>query len=182
MYNFQSKPTVLSRAEWGARSRSKTPRQRDGVRYLVVHHCAGNNNTIENTSEQARMREIQRIHMDDNGWSDIAYNFGVGKGGTIMEGLEIDYAMKAAGGSNNNYYAIHINCHGNFEEKLFDWSQKSALIDLLAYLCSRYGLSESAIIGHYNMSSSACPGQAIKDAIPSIRTNVKVRLNGASPY
>lgn len=102
----------------GARSRSKTPRQRDGVRYLVVHPCAGNNNTIENTSEQARMREIQRIHIDDNGWC----------------------------------------------------------------LCSRYGISESAIVGHYNMSSSACPGQAIKDALPNIRTNVKVRLHGGSPY
>src|SRR3954447_9246651 len=75
-------PSIISRAEWGAdetigdHRRSFSPLVK-----AIVHHTA-----IDETDPGAQVREIQRYHVEHNGWEDIGYNFLVDREGRIYEG------------------------------------------------------------------------------------------------
>lgn len=95
-------PTVVSRASWGARAPKSPPSlttwsNRVGV---AVHHSAGNVNTTP--------RQIQDGDMDQDGFSDIGYNFLVNQDGTAYEGRSGGWlAIGAhAGGQNTGWIGI----------------------------------------------------------------------------
>jgi len=66
---------MVSRAAWGAAAaRRRTAVRRDNVRGVAIHY-SGMNADEEHRHENCarRVRAIQRYHMQDNGWDDIAY-------------------------------------------------------------------------------------------------------------
>jgi N-acetylmuramoyl-L-alanine amidase len=79
-------PTIVSRAEWGARAPSTTlSNLPNPVTYAVIHHSAGAPCTTK-ASCITTVKNIQTYHMNTNGWSDIGYNFLVGEDGNVYEG------------------------------------------------------------------------------------------------
>ncbi len=179
---FQPKPSIISRSSWGSRTDTRVGTNRHGTRYIVIHHCAYNNSTIAARSEYEHMRVIQNQHMNDQGWSDIAYHYGIGKNGTIMEGRLFQYLSYASNTSptyvDNN--GIQVLMHGNFHvgNHFMNTSQRSKLIDLLSWLCYQYNISPSNIIGHRDNGASACPGDQIYSELTNIKNEVTMRVYG----
>ena len=69
-----ARPTVLTRAQWGAdESLVRSSPSYATVRAAVIHHTAGTNTY---TAEQvpAVLRGIYAFHVQGRGWNDIAYN------------------------------------------------------------------------------------------------------------
>lgn len=103
---------IITRDEWGARP----PRSRRYIetptRELWLHHTAGADDANSNGVWWDDMRGIQNFHMDDRGWSDFAYSFGVG-GGQVFEGRGFGVAGGHTKGHNSVSHAIVLI--GNYE-------------------------------------------------------------------
>jgi hypothetical protein len=80
-------PDIVSRSEWGAESPSDTLKQLSRpVANAYFTHTAGRS-CGNSTVCKADTKEIQRLHMQQNKYSDIAYNFLIGGvDGTVIEG------------------------------------------------------------------------------------------------
>lgn len=73
---------VVTTAAWGARppASGRFPFGRTIPRYVIVHHTNNQNppnDSSRGTSEGAMQlaRNIQKDHMDVNGWADSGHNF-----------------------------------------------------------------------------------------------------------
>lgn len=77
-------PPIVPRSAWGADESivNGTPSHAP-VRKFVVHHSASGNNPSD---PAATVRAIQRYHVQDRGFFDIAYNYLIDHRGTIYEG------------------------------------------------------------------------------------------------
>ena len=68
-------PTILSRAEWGARPPTEQSNHLPDLLPMVfVHHSAMVECEDRETCSQA-VRDIQDYHMDENKWWDIGYRY-----------------------------------------------------------------------------------------------------------
>lgn len=96
-------PQFYSRSEWGARPpRSVVRVDQSQRRYAFLHHSTGDELSTRRDSLpeiKAWVREIQRYHMDQKGWSDIAYSFLVDRFGNVYEGR----GWEASGGHTTGY-------------------------------------------------------------------------------
>lgn len=92
-----------------------------------------------------------------------------------MKGRNID--DQGAHALNYNTISIGICVLGNYDIRSFENSQEESLIDLIAWLCYKYDISTSKIIGHCDVSNKSCPGDNIYDRMPSIRGAIIAKLN-----
>lgn len=111
---------------------------------IILHHEAGNGNADD----------IDRIHKN-NGWTCIGYHFVVDKAGNIYRGRREDTVGAHAYGHNSD--SIGICAVGNFENELMSDVQKRAIIELVNYLKSKYGINK--VIRHKDVNATACPGR-----------------------
>lgn len=170
----QPKPSIVSRSSWGARSASCSTRlSASSVKYLVVHHCASNNSSVNNRTERQHQKYLQDVHLG-NKWCDIGYHYGVRKNGLLLAGRSTSYQGAHVSGYNN--VSIGVVVHGNYETRTLTSKQQSNLVNLLAWLCYRYNLSASSIKGHRNLSSTACPERNIYNKLSTIRSQVNKKL------
>jgi N-acetylmuramoyl-L-alanine amidase len=87
----------------------------DAVPYVFVHHTAMS--TCHSKEECiAEMQEIQDLHMDTNGWSDIGYSFLLGDDGRIYEARGFNVVGAHTRGYNDVGYGISFM--GNFTSAL----------------------------------------------------------------
>jgi hypothetical protein len=104
------------------------------------------------------MRSIQNYHMDSQGWSDIAYNLCVCTHGYIYEGRGKGKGSAANGTSqaNADWYAI---CALVGEHDDQPAALDTGLADAAAK-CRSWGAG-SAVTGHRDHTSTACPGDEL---------------------
>src|SRR5665648_186764 len=89
LFAASAAPTIISRAEWGARDQVCTPDVASRLVGAVVHHTAGSNNYATVAEAMQQIRNDQRYHIESRGWCDLGYNFVVDKWGNIYEGLSL---------------------------------------------------------------------------------------------
>lgn len=103
-------PRTITRTEWGARIHHGTPTRLVAaeVRGLALHWPAMGRKPVRGIPEVSRLlRGWQAYHMDDRGWSDIAYQEAVDQDGNtyLLRGLGVrsaangDQAVNAAWGA-----------------------------------------------------------------------------------
>ena len=174
---YVSKPTIVSRSSWGAGTNTcQTNLPKANVTKLVIHHCASANSRVDKDTPQVHQKYIQGVHKGaPNNWCDIGYHFGVGKDGTILEGMPIGKQGIHVG--NDNYYTLGVVLHGDFNTRTFGGAQRTALERILAWLCYDYGLKATDIIYHQMLANKDCPGANVISQISSIRSNVHTILN-----
>jgi hypothetical protein len=104
------------------------------------------------------VRSIQDYHMDTQGWSDIAYNLAVCEHGYIFEGRGKGKGSGANGTSdaNHNYPSI---CALVGENDPQPTALDNGIADAVAMLRG-WGVG-SAMKGHRDFVSTACPGNSI---------------------
>lgn len=101
---------LVTRAEWGARPPKRVTLLRPAdLRGIAIHYSGSDaDEQADHANCAARVRAIQRFHMDGRGWDDIAYSFLGCKHGYIFEGRTWGVRSAANGTSwgNAEYHAV----------------------------------------------------------------------------
>jgi peptidoglycan hydrolase-like protein with peptidoglycan-binding domain len=146
---------IVKRSQWKAvapKSVTKIPRSnRVGVAY---HHTV--------TSIGTTPRQIQRMHMEDRGWSDIGYNYMITSAGRVIEGRGIDVQGAHSQGENRLWIGVaFIGDYRDGHDDLTD-AAKDAADDLYAWLCDQVG-HDLQVCGHQDLpgESTECPGDQV---------------------
>ena len=128
--------------------------------YIVVHHSASRNGTMQGMD----MYHRQKRHMENG----LAYHFVIGNGNGIPDGkIEIGnrWLRQIKGGhlasDNQNYVAIGICLVGNFEAAPPTAAQMQSLYALVGYLRKRCNIAKKDVKTHteINVKPTACPGR-----------------------
>lgn len=131
-------------------------------RWVVVHHSATDSGSAE---------EFDRSHRQ-RGWDELGYDFVItnGRGGPDGQVQVGSRWLKQKHGAHcktpdNRYndYGIGICLVGNFENSRPTAAQIASLCALTDFLCSRYDIPASCVIGHGDAPETAtkCPGQCL---------------------
>ena len=121
----------------------------------IIVHCAATTPEMD-----VDVDWIRKIHVDQNGWSDIGYHYFIKRDGTIEAGRLIERSGAHARGHNANSigvcYAGGIDKTGKPEDNRTE-EQKQSLLDLISELCAEYPIE--SILGHCDLPnvSKACP-------------------------
>lgn len=151
---------LVPRVEWGARPpdfRRITSMNSPSTAHWNGPTIIINGLTTWDHSRCASLvRGIQNYHMDNKGWSDIAYNFLVCPHGYVFEGRGIN-VINGANGTNIGNYTSHAICCLAGEGNVFSDSEKQAFRDCVEYISNNTGAPNQSI-GHRDHKSTTCPG------------------------
>lgn len=157
-------PRIVRRSEWRAvAARSTTTLPLRPAPFAVIHHTATGACSTPAACSTAVLN-IQRFHMQTNGWADIGYNFLVGGDGQVYEGRGWGRQGAHAPGYNNQ--AMGIAFIGLFTQQLPTAAALQAAQQLI--LCGvQLGEVRAVhqVIGHRQGSATECPGQRLFDEV-----------------
>jgi N-acetylmuramoyl-L-alanine amidase len=151
-------PSIISRAQWGARPPRGTEAMKTPVPYVIVHHTVMGEGECSNRSECIEvMKDIQDLHMDTNGWDDIGYSLLVGGDGSVYEGRGWNRVGAHSPGYNDK--SIGISVIGNFMDHLPSQAQMNLTQKLIE--CGQqegYIIQNYTLYGHRDVRDTDCPG------------------------
>lgn len=197
-----TQPTICNRACWSARSPTSYTYM-STLNRAVVHHTAGASdyNTTSLSVSAAKVRAIQNMHMDGNGWSDIGYNFLTDKLGNNFEGRYNSMTRFTKGAHD----AVNTNSFGfnmlGYYHSPYNNAPTSAGLNAMyrliawripnpftGYGAGTYnGKTVGYICGHRDANPSACPGDLLYAYIGTntsggaMRNGVNALIVGATP-
>ncbi|MBK9050806.1 MAG: N-acetylmuramoyl-L-alanine amidase [Chloroflexi bacterium] len=165
-----TRETITSRAQWGALHPNHQARDENGffhprrnpggwlvydqplhkvLNTLVIHHSA--------LDAEFGVREIQRLHMSQNGWADIGYHFVIDGEGECYEARPLTVRGVHVRAANTG--TVGLVLLGNFEEIQPTLAQLTRLDQLVAQLVAQYpGLTHLAAHADFN-DETVCPGR-----------------------
>lgn len=186
-----TRPRMYTCAEWGARPPNGTITvENHKPTYIVVHHTAGGNSTDYSLAHAFEIsRGIQNFHMDGRGWIDSGQQLTNSRGGHVTEGrhrsVEIldggTRHVQGANVANNNSQVIGIENEGLYTSVNVTQALWNSLVQLVAYIAQRYGISPSMIRGHRDFNATECPGTVLYGRLPELRNAVAAALGTAAP-
>jgi N-acetyl-anhydromuramyl-L-alanine amidase AmpD len=186
---------VVTTEQWGARAPKNAPFPRTNPKHIVIHHTDNQNppnDPSRRTEEGAKQlaRNIQKFHMDSNGWSDSGHNFLNTTGGVILEGrhgtlnavkqgqcIQSAHAAQTDGRLAGGNQSPGIENEGNFMTFEMKQQQWQSLVELCASLCSSCNISPNNIRGHRDFTNTDCPGDWLYAQLPRLRRDVATQLN-----
>jgi len=124
------------------------------VKEIVLHHSASPDGAVQNWGQ------IRRYHMDNRGWKNIGYHWGI-------ELVCYDYEIMIGRFENengahcpgHNQTALGICLVGNFDLNAVPPRQWQPALKLVRQLMKNHGLQPSDIYGHGELKATACPGR-----------------------
>ena len=141
----------------------------------TLHHQG---ETFKPDTDPARyLRNLQAWSRGTKQWLDIPYHYVVDLQGRTYAARDIRYA----GDTNTTYdpkgHAL-IEVVGNFEEVEPNQQQLDAVVDMMALLVARHGVSIDTIAGHKDHAHTLCPGKNLYRYLESgyFRHKVALRL------
>ncbi|WP_141397301.1 FG-GAP-like repeat-containing protein [Mobilicoccus massiliensis] len=187
-----SRPTIRSRAQWGADESIRKGSPSYGVvRGAIVHHTAGTNN-YSPSQVPAILRGIYAFHVKDRGWSDIGYNFLVDKWGRVWEGRYggTNRSLVGAQASGFNGVTMGISVMGDYRYVNPPQASIDAVTRVIAWKASIHGFdprgrfthngkSYRNVSGHRDVGQTSCPG-LIYNYLPAMATRAAALKGGSS--
>ncbi len=178
-----AKPSFTARSTWGARAANSAPSYTT-VNFLIVHHEAASNTS---TDWAARVRAVQNLHMDVNGWADIGYNYLVDPNGVPYEGRGGGENVIGAHLCAKNTNTMGICMLGSYTSVLPTNNALYALKRILAWKCVQRNLNPEAtgfhvdrtihrVSGHRASCSTDCPGTTLFNYLPTLRSDINVNF------
>lgn len=192
-------PTICTRSCWGARGSSGCSSM-SSLNRAIIHHTAGAGDYSSNyETSKSKVRGVQNIHMDGNGWCDIGYHFLVSAGGHIFEGRSGSLSGLPRGahdGNNGNSFGFNMlgYFHPPYNNAVTD-DLRDSLYDVIAWRMpsswSPYGSGSyngntvGYLDGHRKVKATACPGDGMHPVYITenynggdARNGVNARKNG----
>ncbi len=155
---------VLCRDAWGA-----NPPHPGGTTHLLnrmtIHHTAAV--LGDNRNSPARLRQHQHYHQDSEGWIDIAYHFGVDRGGNIYELRKPELVGDTATSYDPTGHFLVV-CEGNFDDEEVSEEQLNGAALTFAWASQQFNIRTDTLGGHRDASpDTACPGANLYDHVTS---------------
>lgn len=126
----------------------------DLLRGVCIHWAGYKVSTKSNTP--TTLRSIQKYHLDNRGWYDVAYQFGVDSAGEVWElrGLDVENGAQGKRSWNRRYIAIVALC-GPGQDITDD--MVAGLRTAIAHVRARWPQCRE-IIPHNSLKATQCPG------------------------
>lgn len=118
------------------------------VKNIFVHYTA-------NPGTSAEQNRSYFANLAETGERSASSHFIIGYDGEILQCIPLEEEAFAVKGRNND--SVSIECCYLSEDGSFTQTTYNSLIDLLAWLCGEYGLSEQDILRHYDEGGKKCP-------------------------
>lgn len=115
---------------------------------IFVHYTA-------NPGTSAEQNRSYFANLAKTGERSASAHFIIGYDGKILQCIPLEEEAFAVKGRNND--SISIECCYLSKDGSFTQPTYNSLIDLLAWLCGEYGLSEQDILRHYDEGGKKCP-------------------------
>lgn len=170
------------------------------VQFLIVHHTVSNN---ASTDWPAVVRAIWSYHALSQCWGDIGYNYLIDPFGNIYEGHRGGDDVVGTHSAQGNRFSMAASLLGTFTlpnqsppgihppaamqnalVELFAWKADQKDIDV--YSASYHpdlGSGRPHLMGHRDvLGTTACPGEAAHDLLPTIRDRVAQAINFTPPH
>ena len=172
-----SRPKIVSRKKWKAKDAIGQVKEHK-IRFITIHHTA----TLQNPKLliEKKMQNLQNFSQSESRlasgklkpiWFDVPYHYYIAFDGIIAEGREI----KFVGDTNTEYdptgHAL-IVLEGNFETEQPSAEQLNSLQKLTAWLVLKWRVSVSEIKSHNDYAKTACPGENLKQLLPSLKKKI----------
>ena len=171
---------VYSRKDWGARAPRPMTDQPGAPREAFLHHSDGDRAESLRTlnAQKQRLRGIQAFHMDERGWSDVAYHFvlfqpyGNLKYARIFEARDWRKVPAAQLGRNSGTLAVCVV--GDFTSDVLKRNTRYAIELLLT--THPAGAQLRTLGGHRDVGATTCPGDGVYRWLPKIAEVVGLSL------
>ncbi len=148
------------------------------IQMVTVHHTGFPQAwLVDGFSATARhLEEIRQLHCDSAGrnWADIAYHFAVDRRGRVWQLRDVRY--QGAHVKNHNANNIGVVALGNFDLQQPPPMQSDALLALLEFMISAYGLSDITTHRQLADTPTSCPGANLQRLLDRHARNLKKRL------
>ena len=118
------------------------------VENVFVHYTA-------NRGTSAAQNRSYFANLAETGERSASAHFIIGYEGEIIQCIPLGEEAYAVRGRNND--SVSIECCYLSEDGAFTPATYNSLIDLLAWLCGEYELSEQDILRHYDEGGKKCP-------------------------
>jgi len=125
-------------------------------KYIILHCSA----TAD--SETLSWDDIKRYHIDDNGWSDIGYHYGIERHAgdlIVLQGRKPHVTGAHCKDESMNYKSLGVCVVGEFDSSPPSDDLYRETIKLLAWLCFTFQIPSFHVKGHREYTNmKTCPG------------------------
>lgn len=123
--------------------------------YVIMHH------SLTEDSGTVSWNAIRKYHVNECGWLDIGYQYGIEMVKTTYEILLGRFeGTVGAHTKGKNKDSIGICCVGNFDDEEPDMAQWEVAVDLVENICLRYRIPVENVKGHNEYAPhKTCPGK-----------------------
>lgn len=139
------------------------------VNGIVIHYTAN-----PGTDAMANRNYFEsRKNVSDSVSNKVSSHFIIGLDGTIVQCIPLNEISYASNNRNSDTISIeccHPDSSGKFSKKTY-----SSLIRLAGWLCSKYGIEDSQIIRHYDVTGKLCPLYYVKNEDKWKRLKYQIR-------
>lgn len=157
-------PKTIPQSVWSKEGTSpiseRMKRHTDGITSVVIHHTQSPNEVA--AFERARLVNVQRYHIVDRNWGDIAYHYLIGSSGMIFEGRDPDF-QGDSGTSYDLNGRLLICLLGDFTKRLPEEEALESLIALVAQALHENELPADDLVTHRMVASTDCPGDRMQE-------------------
>lgn len=139
---------------------------------IIIHCAATRPDWMAGKPLAAKVTEIRRWHVRDNGWSDIGYHWIIDRDGTVAPGRPEGTPGAHTQGHNTGSIGICLlGGHGSSAKddfhQNFTVAQEDALVQLIESIKTRAKITK--ISGHNEYANKACPGFNVPEWYPEAR-------------
>ncbi|XP_030621059.1 peptidoglycan recognition protein 5 [Chanos chanos] len=165
---LSKKGNLISRRRWQAADPQVRDELGEAARKVVIHHTALW--TCTKPSEcQAQLTYIQKMHMEDRGFSDIGYNFLIGGDGAVYEGR--GWGIIGAHAKTHNLDSVGIAFMGNFNDEFPSPAALSSLQRLLySGVAQGHLYSNFVLLAHRDLAHTECPGEHLYSSLQRLKS------------
>ena len=147
---------IVTAKAWGATPADATLARMHTITGITLHHQGETYRA--GTDPVQFLRRLQHWSRVTKKWIDIPYHYVIDLEGKTFAARDIRYA-----GDTNTAYdpkgQALIEVVGNFEEVEPNQQQLDAVVDMMALLIARHGLSIDSIRAHKDHTETLCPGR-----------------------
>ncbi|MDF1656055.1 MAG: peptidoglycan recognition family protein [Verrucomicrobiales bacterium] len=154
----------IPQAVWSKEGTQPVPermgRHSEGITSVVIHHTQSPNEIA--AFQRARLVNVQRYHIVEREWGDVAYHYLIGSDGRIFEGRDAEFQ----GDSGTSYDLdgrLLICVLGDFTKELPSEEALNSLIEWTARSLKKNGLTGKDLVTHRMVAATDCPGDRLQE-------------------